>query len=184
MISIDEVLKLKCEICGATFTRGNGSLILTEKNGEIGICPSCHDDVYQDGSRYDVDIMIVPVSEESFKIANLKKKYIAPSSHIRRRPKFVAFYRGSDIQAITHIARIIKVISQVSRSDVKVFLRNGKPLRWMDKKDFNIFEFLTPVKLRYKIVRNDSPPIQNRVYKTFEQFSKARKIKDLYRCGG
>lgn len=171
---------LKCEICGTDFTN-SGSVIYTEKDGEIGICPSCHDDVYQYGSRFDIDIMIVPVSEDSFKTATYKKKYICPSRYIRKRkPKFIAFYRGGDIGAITHVARVVGVTSNVPKSELISILRDQGHSVWMDENEFNVFDLSKPVSLKNKIAKNDSPPIQNRVYKTFRQFAKARKLRDLY----
>lgn len=169
--------KLKCEICGTTFRSNNGSVILTEESFVIGICPSCHEDVYQDGLRYEVDVMIIPVSEESFKIAKRFKKYISPN--VRRRPKFIAFYRP-DVKAITHISRVSKIILNVSRSEVKDLFNKQKHSSWMDAEEFDMFEILTPIMLRHKIERKGASTIQNRVYKTFNEFSKARKIKDLY----
>jgi len=156
-------------------------VIYTEKNGEIGICPSCHGDVFQYGSRYDIDIVIVPVSEDSLKTAIHKKKYIFPSWYIRRRkPKFIGFYRGGDIGAITHVARVVNVTSNIPSSEVTAILKDQRHSRWMDQNSFAIFDLLETVPLKYKITKNDAPPIQNRVYKTFKQFAKARKLKNLY----
>jgi len=102
-------------------------VIYTEDDGEIGICSSCHDEVFQDGLRYVIDIMIAPVSEDSFEAVIHHKKYICPSRYIgrkpRKRPKFVAFYRGGDIGAITHIARVVNVTSNARRSNVVAFLK-------------------------------------------------------------
>lgn len=157
-------------------------MIYIEENGEIAICPSCHDDVFQYGSRYDVDIMIVPVSEDSFKTATRKKRYVCPSRYIRKRPKFIAFYRGGDIGAITHVAKAVKIASKVPKLEVKAFWRSERlitPL-WMDSDSFEVFNLKELMPLGYKITRNNAPPIQNRVYKTFKQFAKARKLEDLY----
>jgi len=173
--------KLKCEICGATFRRGSGSVIYTKEDGEIGICPSCYDDVYQQGARYDVDIMIVPVSENSLKTTIHRKKYLRPEKRKgKRKPKFIAFYRGGEIGAITHIARVTDVRNHVSISEIRSILKTQDPWRWMEGDVFQVFDLLKPVPLRHKITKNGAPPIQNRVYKTFEQFAKARKLRDLY----
>jgi len=173
--------KLKCEICGATFARGKGSVISTEEDGEIGICPSCHDDVFQANGRYNIDIMVVPVSEDSFKTAIRKEKYIRPEKRIGKgRPKFVAFYRGGEIGAITHISRVTNVRMNVPISKATGILRTQNPSVWMDEDYYRIFDLLKPVALRHKITRNGAPPIQNRVYKTFKQFAKARKLRDLH----
>lgn len=155
-------------------------MIYTEKDGEIGICPSCHDDVFQGGLRYDIDIMTVPVSEDSLKTAIRKKKYICPSRYIRRRPKFIAFYRGGRIGAITHVARVVNITSNVPGSEITALLKAQEHSKWIDKNKFEIFDLRKLVLLKHKIARNDSPPVQNRIYKTFKQFAKARKLKDLH----
>lgn len=172
---------MKCEICSATFTRRSGSVIYTEEDGEIAICPSCHDDVFQADGRYDIDIMIVPVSEDSFKTAIRKEKYICPEKYIRRRrPKFIAFYRGGEIGAITHIARVTNIRMNVSISKASAIFRTQSHSLWMDADSYRIFDLLKPVALRCKITRNGAPPIQKRVYKTFKKFAKARKLRDLH----
>ena len=170
---------LKCELCGNKFKKDKGSLILTKRKRGIGICPSCHDDVYKDGLRYDVDIMIVPVTEESFKISNIFNKYISP--YVKRRPKLIAFYMGGEIKAITHISIVSKIIPDVHRTEIEYLYNNQKYPNWMNKKEFNIFEIQNPIMLRHKIDRKSASTIQNRVYKTFKEFTRAKEIEDLMR---
>jgi len=173
--------KLKCEICSATFTWGRGSVIYTEEDGEIGICPSCHDDVFQADGRYNIDIMIIPVSEDSFKTAIRTHKYTRPEKYIAGgRPKFIAFYRVGEIGAITHVARVTRVTTNVPISKAASILQTQEHSVWMDADDYRIFDLLKPVALKHEITRNGAPPIQNRVYKTFKQFAKARKLRDLH----
>jgi len=166
------------------FRREDGSIIRTEDNGEISICSSCQDEVIQDGLRYVIDIMIVPVSEDSLEAVIQHEKYICPSRYIGRRPrrrlKFIAFYKGGSIGAITHIARVVNVTFNVSSPGVSAFLKTPKQSIWMNENEFAVYDLQKIIPLKYKIVKNDSSAIQNRSYKTFKQFAKARKLEDLY----
>jgi len=174
-----EIGKSKCEICGSIFDKTKGSIILI-KDGEIGICPSCHDDVFKDGLRYNVDVMIVPVSEESFELAAENGIYIRPSRHIRSLPKFIAFYRCGETGAITHIAKVIDVTSRVSRQKVYAFAKVTTDSSWINEDRFEIFELASLRPLRFKLAKNGSGPIQNRIYKGFRQFAQAQKLRDLH----
>lgn len=173
----------KCEICGAAFRGNGGSTISIEKDKEIAICPSCHGEIYHDGSRYTVDIMVVPVTESSFRKVMDQRKYIMPSRYRgKRKPKFIAFYRGADVGAITHIAKALRVISDVPRDKVKSLLefQEGVTPLWVDKDRFDLYDIPDLFPLKYKIVRDGAPPIQNRIFKDFRKFAKARKLRELY----
>ncbi len=175
---------MKCEICHRTFRRGTGSVIRTKKNGEIAICSSCHYDIIRDGIRYEVDVMIVPVSNTSFKKAVSQRKYVIPSRYKgKRKPKFIAFYRGRGIGAITHIARVVNVISEVPRDEVISLFETepNNPSIAKRNQRFELFNISEVYQLRHEIVRNDAPPIQNRIFKNFQIFAKARKLEDLYK---
>jgi len=154
-------------------------VISTEEDGEIGICRSCHDEVFQERSWYEIDVMIVPVSKDSFKNVIRQKKYICPERYVRKKPKFIAFYRGGDIGAITHIARVVNVTFKTPLSMVEDILSDQNHSAWMDADEYRIFDLQKPVALKYKITKNGSPAIQNRVYKTFKKFAEARKLRDL-----
>ena len=102
---------MKCEICGSSFKNSNGSIFFVDNSKKIGICPTCHEDVSLPSLWFNIDIMIVQVSETSFKLGVNEKKYIRPSRHLTKRPKFIAFYRGGEIGAITHIAKVINILN-------------------------------------------------------------------------
>lgn len=125
--------------------------------------------------------MIVPVTEESFNKVLKTEHYICPSRYIHRaKPKFLAFYRGGEIGAITHIGKVTNVKSRITRSTTEHLFKNQEHIKWMNEKNFEIFELENILPLKHKIKRAGAAPIQNRVYKTFVQFSQARKLKDLY----
>jgi hypothetical protein len=175
-----EIGKSKCEICGSVFDKSKGSVILI-KDGEIGICPLCHDDVFKDGLRYNVDVMIVPVSEESLKLAAENGVYICPSRYISRKlPKFIAFYRGAKIGAITNIAKVIDTASRVSRQKVCAFARVTTDSDWINEDRFEIFELGPLATLKFKLIKDHCAPVQSRFYRSFRQFAQARMLKDLY----
>jgi hypothetical protein len=144
----------------------------------------CHEDVTQEGLRYTADIMIVPVSQDSFRKAMSQNIYVIPSRYKgRRRPKFIAFYRGGSIGAITHIARVIKVISRVPQEKISSLLESELhtlPIFATCDNEFELFSISRVFQLRHRIVRGEASPIQNRVFKSFPQFAKAKKLEDLY----
>jgi Zn finger protein HypA/HybF involved in hydrogenase expression len=175
--------KTKCELCGGVFSLKKGSAILTQ-DGKIVICPECHDDTFRNGSRYNVDVMVVPISENSFKIAAKKGIYVCPSQYIRKTPKLIAFYRGGEVGAITHISKVVKVASRVPRSQMEFSLGTNNSGSWVNKDRFEVFSILVPVLLRFPIFRYKTGPVQNRMYRTFKQFLRARKLRDLYNVHG
>jgi len=171
---------LKCENCGNTFTRGTGTVIHAEKGREIGICLPCHGDIYRNASRYSVDVMIVPISEDSFRFAIDKKKYVSPSWYVRKRkPKFIAFYRVGEIGAITHIARVVDFTPNVPKEELAGILESQPDSEWMSSEEFNIFQLADPLGLEHEIRKSDYRTVQGRTYTTFKKFAKARELKDI-----
>ncbi len=176
---MSETLKTKCEICDSFRDPKKGSTIEII-GGIIWICPSCHEDVFKGGLRYNVDIMTVPVSEESFRSTVESNFYVCPSRRLRRLPKFIAFYRTCGASAVTHIARVVDVTFQVSKEKINCFTRIKTNVSWASEDRFDLFEIAALKQLRFGLARESSPPVQNRAYTDFKKFSKARKLRDIY----
>ena len=171
---------MECYFCHTSLS--NSGTKIPIQTGTLEICPNCHDDVVLNhGFRYNVDVMIVPVTEESFDAILKTERYICPSGYVfKKKPKFLAFYRGGKIGAITHIGKVLKVISGIPKVEINQILKKIGQFKWMTENDFMIFEIKKVCQLKNKIERSGVAPIQNRVYKTFLQFSRAKNMKDLH----
>ena len=168
-----------CYICNSKVT-GNSSTIKCENDMFIAICPLCHQNICQENIFFNVDVMIVPVSEFSFEKIKTEKKYVCPISYIKKfRPKLIAFYRGGKIGAITSIAKVNKIHLNVRPSEIGIFLADLSN-SWKNSNFFTIFLLEEILDLKEKIVRNKAAAIQNSVYKKFKTFIKAKELADLY----
>ena len=169
---------MNCDICGLDKITSGGILIYGSFNKNVFVCKSCFGEVYINGARFNTDVLIAPVQDDSFELAIKSQIFITPYNYIKKNPKYVAFYRGKNIGAITHIAKIIENKRYTLKSNFEnkykdeIFKRvkNGK---------VNIIQLAPLIELKNKIIRGDSPPIQNRIYVTFSTFIKSQKIKDL-----
>ena len=170
---------MKCTICELENQKGLGTSIALQNNKMILICPECHEDVYENGTRFTVDIMVVPVSHESFSLAINNRKYIIPSRYLRKYPKFIAFYRGNNINAITHISKVRKITNEVTINEIMDIYNTNKKYMWMNDEQYIVFDLENVLKLKNNINRDKKPPIQNRTYKSFKTFSKAKALIDL-----
>jgi hypothetical protein len=151
----------ECKICGKNFEPKKSASILISENGEqIGICSECSGTVYRGGMRYNVDVMVVPVKPESLKKALEDNLYICPAANVRKNPKFIAFYQGGKLGIIAYLAKVGSI-------------------EYNTKSGYKTFKLENLVKLKNPIKRGSLPPIQARIYVTFEKFSKASCLKDL-----
>lgn len=172
-----------CRLCHRSFNESEGSTIQVRKGENIHVCPSCHGETFITDSRFTIDVMIVPVSDKSLNLAISRRQYIIPSKYIRNNasPKFIAFYRGGKVGAITHISMVKNIARNISRETLlnPAEYHGNEETIWMSHEEHDVFD-LGPVEvLNVPITRQNAPPIQNRVYKTFLQFSKAKTLKDI-----
>ncbi len=129
--------------------------------------------------RFKVDIAVVPVAEASFERAVRKREYVAPNRRMRSNPKYIAFYRTSGIGAITHIARVTAIASNVPRCEI--ILEEERPNEsWALSETFRLFKLTELYELQKPIPRIRCSTIQNRIYVSFEIFSRAGNLRDLF----
>ena len=125
------------------------------------------------------DIMIVPVGEESLRDVIEKGIYVCPDDYVKRNPKFLAFYLGKNIGAITHFAEVQNIRSQVSRNEVfKVKSKNSVP-KWKKHRLYKIFRLDNVIELD-KAIKREKMGIQGRMYVSFKTFHKAGSVRDLF----
>lgn len=172
-----------CNICGKQIihdSQSSGEIVIVGQKKNLYICKSCTNDVYRDNIRYNVDVMIVPVSEGSFEATKKEMTYIIPAKWLRTKPKTIAFYQSGCQCAITHFA----IIKNIQNSDVdpKIsrLLELGKNKKWSTHKKFAVIDLEELISLKEPIKRNNSPPLQNRTYKTFSTFVAAKELRDLF----
>ena len=159
---------------------GNSSTIKCENDMFIAICPLCHKNICQENIFLNVDVMIVPVSEFSYEKIKAERKYVCPTSYIKKfRPKLIAFYRGDKIGAITSVAKVNEIQLNVRPSEIGIFLVDLSN-SWKNSNFFTIFLLEEILDLKEKIVKNKASAIQNSVYKKFKTFIKAKELADLY----
>ncbi|UCD96166.1 MAG: hypothetical protein JSV35_06635 [Candidatus Bathyarchaeota archaeon] len=173
---------LKCKICNSSFKPEEKGFLVKGKNGSIvAVCPKCNGLIVLDGVKYDVDIMVVPVKEPSFKEALENRIYVCPSQYVRKNPKLVAFYLGGDVRAITHMAKVGRVQDNVSANSVMKNQNSEGNEEWKKYEFYKIFELEDIVELEIPIKREEFPPIQSRIYVDFQTFSKAERVEDFFR---
>jgi hypothetical protein len=152
---------------------------------EITICSNCLGDIYRNNVRYSIDVMIVPIAEESFEEVKKERKYIIPTSYLtkggkKKSPKLLAFYRVGKIGAITDVAVVKDIKFGVNIAELYSLIEKGVDKKWSREPSFVLFELETLMPLKEMIARNGSFPIQNRCFKKFKQFVLAKELKDLY----
>jgi hypothetical protein len=169
---------LNCTLCN--LPNENSLIRIPLLNGEnINVCQNCQDDIYENGIRYDVDIMIVPITEDSFIFTKNNKLYVHPSKYVKKRPKFIAFYRGGNIAAITHISKVINIIENINNAKTMIYLNNKEFGKWVKEEEFTIYYLDKILSLKNPIKKSNYPPIQNRSHKSFKKFQTAKFLKDL-----
>ena len=169
---------MSCYLCKFPL-EGNPLKILIQNGAILSICNKCRSDIYLNGIRLEVDIMVVPITEESFEFTLKNLTYIKPSKYVAKNPKFIAFYRLGDISAVSHIAKVINIENGVSQEHLKNIFKINNLGKWTEENNFIIYKFENILELKNKIVRNGSQPIQNRVYKSFKKFHNAKRLSDL-----
>ena len=176
---VTEMSQIVCEICGKRLPEGSKCFIVGEKGEKIGLCSECQGPIVLNGIRYDVDIMIVPVKQESLLNAIKNRIYICPSHYVRKRPKFIAFYVGGEKGLITHLAKVQCIEDNVPFE--KLFKKESPDTKfgWKRHRFFKVFRLCKVIGLKNPIRRNHSPPIQNRMYVAFKRLVKAKNIEDL-----
>jgi hypothetical protein len=167
-----------CYLCKLK-VEGNYNKILINDGSVINVCSKCNEDIYLDGERYNVDVMIVPITDASFKFTYEKKLYIKPSRYVQKDPKFIAFYRIGNIGAITHIAKVIKIQKDVERKELINRYNIGDFGKWSNEEIYKVYLLENVLELKNKIIKKNAQPIQNRVYKSFKKFCNAKTIEDL-----
>lgn len=171
-------------MCNSRFKPEKTGFLVKGKNGmKIAVCPDCHGLIVLNGRKYDVDIMVVPVKKPSLAEALENNVYVCPSKYIRKNPKFIAFYLGGNTKAITHLAKVKQVQDNVPADLIvkKQNLREAHVDRWKKYQIYKLFKLGNMMELVKPIKRENFPSIQNRVYVDFQTFSKAKKLRELFR---
>ena len=122
-------------------------------------------------------------------MACIQKIYIHPSNSLAQNPKMIAFYLTGEVGAITHIACVRSIITNVPQEKIQLSheeIENaGRKIRptWKEARMYNIFYLRDLIELQKHIPRSASKGsvIQNRIYVTFEQFTKAKTTEDFIR---
>jgi len=177
-----------CCLCGNFLKNKRGFVIKGKSGKSLAICSDCLGEVYQAGIRFTVDVMIVPVKEDSLKLVLFEKIYICPDRYITKNPKMIAFYIGGKVGAITHLARVQSIEKNVPKENTLISNKLTKPAKWKVVprwKTFNryqVFHLQNVIELEKHIKRGTSKGgvIQQRIYTTFCRFLAANTISDLF----
>ncbi len=128
------------------------------------------------GQKSEESVLIVPVSEYSFKRLLKDLVYVFPASYGLRIPPQVAFYRTSPVSAITHIA----VVEEV-RKDVELSMKDRLMMFGDHVLDpATAVKFRNARKLDRPIPANQGKGIQGRMYRTCKELESAESISDLF----
>ena len=174
-------LSLICTLCRTPFMPSEKSFLVKGRmHKTIGVCPRCHGEIFQHGTRFTADIMIVPVKRESLVGAIKRKVYICPDHYVKRNPKLIAFYVGDEVGAITHLAMVRDIRSEVPDTEIFEARCDEKRSKWEKHALFKLFTLGTVLELKDPI-RRAKIPIQGRIYVSFEAFSRAKSITDLFK---
>ena len=106
-----------------------------------------------------VEVIIVPISMNSFRKLTERKKYLRPSVLSKTGVKYIAFYQIAPISAITHVAEINSVQCITN---------------------FWIYTLKNIKKMKKPLERGDAPAIQSKMYCTKMSLDTAKNLADIY----
>jgi hypothetical protein len=146
---------MKCKLCNQEIV-GNKGYYYWQNKKLLSYCHSCSLKVEKIPTN--PEIMIVPITIQSFEKVKKEKIYAHPASYGRKGGQNIAFYISAPTSAITHI------------SEVESILREGNNKIYILKK---------VIELKRPIVRGGSSGIQGTTNTTLSKLKLAKVIKDL-----
>jgi len=162
---------LNCDFCRK---KVNKSRSLRLKRREIFVCEECQSYILLNGLGLEGGIMVVPVNTFSLEKALKDRIYVRPWRKRAKHQPFIAFYHKG---AIRYIGKVKNIHLKVDRKSLRKILPEEG---WGNKKFYTVYELEYVDELKYPIVRENCPPVQNKIRVSFRKFLKARSIRDLF----
>ena len=164
----------QCKICNKQIIGDIGS-ITNLGNGQVIVkCKNCSRK--SESLVSSPELIVVPVTPNSFEFILKNNKYYFPMSYNRRIPRYIAFYISDPVSAITHYATPLYLLKDVPLSD----LIDLSQIKYSDEKlKFKVCVFDKLIELDNKVERGDSGGIQNVRNTTLKKLIKAKKLNEL-----
>jgi hypothetical protein len=164
----------KCSICGCN-NISVGTIKHTNEKKLFFICKSCcknHEPI-----NYNIEVQIVPVSEETLSNIIKTKKYFYPMHYRRTGGIYIAFYNTGGSGKIEYYSKVKKVMINVKTEDLPYNI--GKLKNPKEDSLYKIYFFDKLKKLKKPIQRGNSGAIQNIRNTTLKKLKKAIYLDQL-----
>jgi hypothetical protein len=121
--------------------------------------------------------VVVPIREEAFAAARKLHVYAVPISRSTSDVKFVAFYRGAPISAITHYAEVEAIEKNLAFSDV---FPSGSAVLTREDQPLKVYRLGPLHEFKRRVKKGKNPPISGPRYTKLPILQKARFLDEVW----